>query len=94
MAVAVHLMEAQASIASLKGAIETADPAEGEKIERLKAKVFAEFGATSLSGVCPRDPPPCAVPTVKPRSGSSQTPSLSACHSTALLGNAERLTPS
>ena len=56
-AVATHLMEAEASISSLKGAIETADPADGEKIEKLKAELFAEFEDSSLSGICPRDPP-------------------------------------
>ena len=47
----------EASVASMKAAIEVTDVAEGARIEALKAQFFDEFGATSLSGVCPVDPP-------------------------------------
>ena len=47
--VAAHLQAASATIASLKGAIEVTDPAENEKIEKLKESLFEEFGSTSMS---------------------------------------------
>ena len=51
------LVEASATVAVLKGALDVTDPAEGAKIEELRAQIFAEFGVTSLSGICPVDPP-------------------------------------
>ena len=46
----------EASVATLKGAIEMSEPTDYAKVERLKAQFFKEFGDSSLSGVCPVDP--------------------------------------
>ena len=37
--------------------IETTEPVENAKAEALKKALFDEFGKTSLSGICPVDPP-------------------------------------
>jgi putative transposase len=55
--VAKHVCDVQAHIHVVKGALEPSEPAEGAEIERLKKELFAEFAGTSLSGVCPVNPP-------------------------------------
>ena len=57
LVVAKRLREATASIRPLRGTVESTEPAEGARIEELKAQLFTEFGDSSLSGICPRDPP-------------------------------------
>ena len=57
LCVAERLVWPEATVETIKGVIEPTEPAESAKVEKLNAALFEEFGNTSLSGVCPVNPP-------------------------------------